>query len=115
MSKKIKIESSKKREKLNLFGGEKVFDMSVLKGAHTEIFGNNRIVVEGCLGLYEYNDCYLKLKLVKGALIVSGSSFDISAIVFLALSHFIAFCIDIAINKSSVSTPTAPRRIASEI
>ena len=78
MSKKLKIEKSKKREKLNLFGSEKVFDAEVLKGAHTEIFSNSRIVIEGCLGVYEYNDCYLKLKLIKGALIVSGSDFDIS-------------------------------------
>lgn len=78
MSRKIKIESNKKREKLNLFSGEKIFDTSALSGAHTEIFSNSRIVVEGCLGVYEYNDCYLKLKLTKGALIVSGSNFDIS-------------------------------------
>ncbi len=78
MSKRIKIEKTKKREKLNLFGSEKVFDTSVLNGAHTEIFGNSRIVIEGCLGVYEYNDCYLKLKLTKGALIVNGSNFDIS-------------------------------------
>ncbi len=79
MSKKIKIEKGKKREKLNLFGSEKVFDTLSLSGAHTEIFGSTRIVIEGCLGVYEYNDCYLKLKLTKGAVIVSGSNFDISA------------------------------------
>lgn len=78
MAKKMKIEKSKKREKLNLFGSEKVFDTDILKGSHTEIFSNSRIVIEGCLGVYEYNDCYLKLKLIKGALIVSGSEFDIS-------------------------------------
>ena len=74
----MKIEKSKKREKLNLFGSEKVFDTDILKGSHTEIFSNSRIVIEGCLGVYEYNDCYLKLKLTKGALIVSGRDFDIS-------------------------------------
>lgn len=78
MSKKIKIEKGKKREKLNLFGSEKVFDASFANGARTEIFSNSRIVIEGCLGVYEYNDCYLKLKLIKGAVIVCGSDFDIS-------------------------------------
>lgn len=78
MAKKIKIEKGKKREKLNLFGSEKVFSGDIMNGAHTEIFSNCRIVIEGCLGVYEYNDCYLKLKLIKGALIVCGSEFDIS-------------------------------------
>ena len=78
MAKKIKIEKGKKREKLNLFGSEKVFSGDIMNGAHTEIFSNCRIVIEGCLGVYEYNDCYLKLKLTKGALIVSGRDFDIS-------------------------------------
>ena len=77
MSKKMKIEKGKKREKLNLFGSEKVFDTDVLRGAHTEIFSNSRIVIEGCLGVYEYNDTYLKLRLSKGALILNGEAFDI--------------------------------------
>lgn len=78
MQRQFKTKSAKKREKWNLFGGEKAFDSSVLKGAHIEIFDTKKAEIEGCLGVYEYNDNYLKLKLKKGALIIEGSDFNIS-------------------------------------
>lgn len=80
MAKKIKIENTKKKEKWNLFGdGEKLADAELLKCAGIQLFGNRRLVTEGCLGVYEYNENYLKLRLTKGALVVCGSGFDISA------------------------------------
>ena len=80
MAKKLKLETGKKKEKWNLFtSGEKMLGTELLKGAHTEIFGSSRIVVEGCLGVYEYNENYLKLRLKKGALVLCGCDFDISS------------------------------------
>ena len=78
MGKKLKIESNKKREKWNIWGtGSPILDGDLIKGPHIELFSNNQAVVDGCLGVYEYNDCYLKLKLIKGALILAGNNFDI--------------------------------------
>ena len=78
MAKKLKIEATKKYSKLNLSGKESdISDSPILKGAHTEIFGNNRINIEGCLGVSEYNDTYIKLRLTKGTLILCGNGFDI--------------------------------------
>lgn len=78
MAKKLKIESSKKKNKWNLLScGDDFIDKDMIMGPHIEIFGNNKISVEGCLGVFEYTDTYLKLKLQRGALILCGSGFDI--------------------------------------
>ena len=78
MSKKLKIESQKKKEKWDILARSDSFpDGSMLKGPHTEIFGNNRISVDGCLGVAEYKDTYIKLRLQKGMLILCGCGFDI--------------------------------------
>lgn len=47
-------------------------------GAHIEMISNREICVEGCAGVLEYTDAYLKLKLCKGALIIMGSNLDIT-------------------------------------
>ena len=78
MAKKYKTEQIKKREKWNILRNIDEFSgRDMLTGAHTEIFGNSKINVEGCLGVFEYKDTYLKLKLDKGVLILCGSNFDI--------------------------------------
>ncbi len=78
MGKKLKIERSEKSTKWNLFKMDSaILDNDLIKGPHIELFYNNRAVVEGCIGVYEYNDTYLKLRLSKGALILNGEAFDI--------------------------------------
>lgn len=77
MSKKLIIEKSGKRKRLNLSGKPDEADAVALRGAHTEIFGNTRINIDGCLGVAEYRDTYIKLRLSKGTLILCGSGFDI--------------------------------------
>ena len=67
MSKKFKFKSEKPREKWRIFGC----------GDEIELFGNREITVEGCVGVLEYSDTYLKLRLPRGALILCGGSFDI--------------------------------------
>jgi len=80
VGKKYKIEKQKKKEKWSLFKiNSDIFDTDLIKGPYIEMFANSRIVIDGCLGVYEYNDTYLKLKLIKGALVISGSGFDIIA------------------------------------
>ncbi len=78
MGRKIKIERSTKNTKWNLFKiDSSVLDNDLIKGPHIELFHNNQAVIEGCIGVYEYNDTYLKLRLSKGAVILTGENFDI--------------------------------------
>ncbi len=77
MAKKLKIEKGKRREKWNIFSSKDVFDSSVLSDSRIEIFSNKRLVLEGCLGILEYNENYLKLRISKGALVLEGLDFDI--------------------------------------
>lgn len=78
MGKKLKIERSEKSTKWNLFKMDSaILDNDLIKGPHIELFYNNQAVIEGCIGVYEYNDTYLKLRLSKGALILNGEAFDI--------------------------------------
>lgn len=78
MAKKLKIEKNQKREKWNLLGIDTTDTYkALLLGPRIELFSNSEAIVEGCLGVYEYNDNYLKLKLSNGALILVGENFDI--------------------------------------
>lgn len=78
MAKKYKTEQKKKQEKWHIIKGLDDFPQGdMISGAHTEIFGNSRINIDGCLGVTEYKDTYLKLRLQKGVLILCGSGFDI--------------------------------------
>ena len=75
MGKKLKIESSKKREKLKLFSTTEF--SSALEGSRIEMFSNNEAIIEGCLGVYEYNENYLKLRISSGVLVIVGEEFNI--------------------------------------
>ena len=78
MSEKFKIKSEKAKQKWKLFHyTDKFLDKDMVKGPHLEIFGNSEIFLEGCMGVFEYSDTYLKIKLAKGSLIICGSMFDI--------------------------------------
>lgn len=79
MAKRLKIESSKKKEKWKIFSVTDGIGKDFLNGPQIEMFGNKRIIIEGCLGVYEYNQNYLKLRLKYGALILCGNDFDISS------------------------------------
>lgn len=77
MAKKLKIEKSNKKEKWNIFGSADGLSKTLLTGPRIELFSNNQMVLEGCAGIYEYNDNYLKLRLLHGALVLVGEDFDI--------------------------------------
>lgn len=78
MSKKFKFKSDKPKEKWRIFGcSDMQLEPDYVKGPHLELFGNREIIVEGCMGVLEYSDSYLKLRLPKGALTVCGGCFDI--------------------------------------
>ncbi len=76
MAKKIKL--PKKRSKWRLFRLTKADLNKELSGsAHIEIYGNSKIVIDGCLGVYEYKETYIKLRLHKGAAIICGSDLNV--------------------------------------
>lgn len=77
MAKKLKI--PKKRSKWRLFKlSADNTNTEILGSAHLEIFGNSKISIDGCLGVYEYNDTYIKLRIYKGSVIICGSGLNIS-------------------------------------
>ena len=43
-----------------------------------EVFSNKELILEGCLGVTQFNDNYVKLALKGGNLILYGKNFDIS-------------------------------------
>ena len=80
MSRRLKIDKSKKRLRTQLrAGADELLQAGMLKGAHIEMFSNKELTVEGCCGVYEYTDCYIRLNLGHGALIISGEKLDISS------------------------------------
>ncbi len=77
MAKKLKTLQGKKNSKLNLAPKNEFIDSSLMASTHIEIFGSSKIEIDGCEGVYEYTGDYLKLRLKKGALLISGNNFDI--------------------------------------
>lgn len=67
-------------------------------GAHIELFSNREAVIDGIKGVIEYNDCYIKLNIGKGAVEFWGtgleiSSLDINGLVISGNISKIEFCI----------------------
>ena len=78
MSKKLKIEKSNKKTKWNLSAIDKPQSPHLLSCSRIELIGNNFLTLEGCHGVLEYTDTYMKLRLSKGYLILCGNKFDIT-------------------------------------
>lgn len=78
LSKKFVFNSNKEKDKVNFFECKKEKNnQNFIFGSHIELFANKEITVEGCMGVSEYREDYMKLKLNKGMLILCGKSFDI--------------------------------------
>ena len=74
----FKFKSSRNSKKINLIECKNdIFDNERLRGAHIEIYSNKEIVIDGCLGIFEYSESYIKLNLCKGTLAISGSMLNI--------------------------------------
>ena len=75
---KFKFKSARK-EKINFIENKNDFlNNERLKGAHIHIFSNKEIVIDGCEGIFEYSESYIKLNLCKWTLIINGSMLNIS-------------------------------------
>ena len=78
MSKKFKFVSKKPKEKWKIFSlNDDVLESGLSVLPHIEIFGNKEITLEGCRGVFEYSDSYIKLNLGRGSLILCGSGLNI--------------------------------------
>lgn len=72
--------SNKNKHKLNLFENpDDFYDNEIIKGAQIQLFSNRRIIVDGCHGVFEYADDFIRLSLGKGSLLLFGKDFDILA------------------------------------
>lgn len=70
--------SKKAKRRINFFEcKEDILQRDFIRGAHIELFSNREITVEGCTGVLEYSNDYIKLNLGKGALILCGQSLDV--------------------------------------
>lgn len=76
MGDKVKLKKKKTKWKLGGFSEEETAGENI-GSARIEICGNTRITIDGCLGVYEYRDTYLRLRLTKGAVILCGIGFNI--------------------------------------
>ncbi len=73
MGKEFKFVSGKEKEKIRLFGGK----FPAVDNFRGELNGNTEFVLEGCRGVLEFSDYYIKLNLQKGNIILTGKNFDI--------------------------------------
>ena len=80
MTKKLKIPSSKKREKPQIFFFKKQDEKSNMADikSHTELYSNEEITIEGCRGILDYSEQYIKLRLLKGGIILFGDTLCIT-------------------------------------
>ena len=78
MSKKFKFTSNKPKEKWNIFSlNNDITESGLGATPHIEMLGNVKITLEGCRGVFEYSDSYVKLNLGKGSMIICGEYLDI--------------------------------------
>ena len=71
---------SNKSKKFNLIkDNDEIIECNTLSGSHTEFFSNKRVIIEGCFGILDYQENYIKLKLKKGFVCFSGTKFLISS------------------------------------
>ena len=76
MGDRVKLKKKKSKWKLGGFSEDETARENI-GSARIEICGNTRITIDGCFGVYEYRDTYLRLRLTKGTVILCGIGFNI--------------------------------------
>ncbi len=76
MAKKIRFRSEKKKEKWHLFRMQDGKTAPMTSAPYLELYGNREVVLDGCLGVYEYGDTFIKLRLKSGAVTVCGDGLE---------------------------------------
>ena len=78
MSRKLKYGSGTVKKSAWVIKTGEISKNERITGAHIEMISNREICIEGCVGVLEYTDAYMKINLCKGALIIIGSNLDIT-------------------------------------
>ncbi len=95
---KFRFKSGKKY-KLNFINdNDEVFKTDAIEGPHIEIFSNKSAIIEGCKSIIEYQDNYIKIKIKKGFLSLSGiefliTSFEDDKIIIKGIILSVEFCV----------------------
>ncbi len=77
---KFKFKSQKGRNKFNFItDNDELLNDEMVKGTHIEMFSNQKMILDGCQNIIDYQNDYVKLKLKKGNLTIMGTDFLISA------------------------------------
>ena len=70
--------NTKKKSKINFFKSrEDTVSKTAFSGEYIEFFSDKEVVIDGCKGVVDYADDYIKLRLNKKHIILSGSGFYI--------------------------------------
>ena len=77
MARRFRFKSGKQKEKL-LGGKEDTVKPEHIRGPQITLFSNKEMTVDGCTGVLEYCDTYLRLRTGKGSLTLFGKNFDIT-------------------------------------
>ena len=78
MPKKFKIPSKKEKTPIHIFNFDDDIIVNSYQTSHLEIYSNKEITLDGCYGIYEYKDEYIKLKLHKGSISLCGKELIIT-------------------------------------
>ncbi len=79
MSKKIKLNKRKAKEKFKLFGAAiQLTSDPFSKLAQINLKGNREMIVDGCYGIEEYSDCLISINIGNSTLKIIGFDFSIS-------------------------------------
>lgn len=73
---KFKFKTGKKK-KVILGYKQAVEEIKKISGARIEMISNKEVSIDGCKGIVEYNDEYVKLRISDGVLVLIGSSLSI--------------------------------------
>lgn len=77
---KFKFKSQKNKNKFNFIAdNNEILNDEMVKGSHIEMFSNQKMILDGCQNIIDYQSDYIKLKLKKGILTIMGTDFLISA------------------------------------
>ncbi len=65
---------SKRENKIKLLDKAEILDGE----SRIEMYSNKEIVVDGCMGVLEFSDTYIKIKLKKGNAVIYGNGLNIN-------------------------------------
>ena len=75
---KFKFKTNGNKRKLRIFRLSNLsYEKEKMLGPRIEMSGNSEFSLDGCLGIIEYNDVYVRIKVSGGEVTVLGVSLDI--------------------------------------